>query len=322
MRNGTDERGSRNAGIGLLAACGNLGRQVVLIEDCAHLIVRDADRDVFVEGNRIVAPIFVEDVEAHDFPFDYEVVERGHRIGIVTAAADHASELVPHLLDDEILLVDADTEADPGARDQVGGELQPGAGRGIAPSSTAAARCRRGRSCAASWCRIVNNTWRSRNRGWSGTTSRCARASSSKYGDIARGQHHDGNREWVGSALVLGHHPSEIPALAPAEFACDDQVGLLKDGSAGVGMGGPAVVVDMCDREGDTRRAELAIDKRERRGVVAPGTVDASHGGASNRELVDVGRPIGFRFPATPIVVGVLSESGRNERENNADEQR
>ena len=87
-------------------------------------------------------------------------------------------------------------------------------------------------------------------------------------------------------------------------------------------MGGLAVVVDMCDREGDTRRSELAIDKRERRGVVAPGTVDASYGGASNRELVDVGRPIGFRFPATPIVVGILSKGRGSERENNADEQR
>jgi len=113
MRNGTDECGSRDAGIGLLASRGDLRWQVVLIEDCAHLIVRDADRDVFIEWYGIVAPIVVEDVEAHDFPVNYEIVERSHRIRIVTAAADHTSELVPHLLNDEILLVDANTEANP-----------------------------------------------------------------------------------------------------------------------------------------------------------------------------------------------------------------
>ena len=315
MRNWTDQGGSSDSGICLLTPRGNLGWQVVLIEDCAHLIVRDADRDVFVEGNGIVAPIFVEDVEAHHFPVDYEIVERSHRIGIVTSAADHTPELVPHLLDDEILLVDADTKADPGARDHVGGELQPRAGREIATSSSTA-------SGTTPRCRIVRSTRRRRNRGGSGATSRSSRASSSKYGYIARGQHDDGNRKWVGSAFVLDHHPFEIPAFAPAEFARDDQIGLLKDGSACVGMGGLAVIVDMCDREVDTRRAELAIDERQRRGVVAPGAVDASYGGASNRELVDAGRPIGFRFPASPIVVGILSESGGNERENNADEQR
>src|SRR5678809_696534 len=120
MQNGPDESGSGDARIGLLTAGSNLGWQVVLIEDGAHLIVRDADRDVFVEGNGIVAPIFMENVEAHDFAFDYEIVERGHRIGIITAAADHASQLVPHLLDDEILLVDSDTVAKPGACDEIG----------------------------------------------------------------------------------------------------------------------------------------------------------------------------------------------------------
>ena len=311
MRNGTDEGGSRDARIRLLASRGNLGWQVVLIEDCAHLIVRDADRDVFVEGNGIVAPIFVEDVEAHDFAVDYEIVERGHRIGIVTTAADHASEFVPYLLDDEILLVDADTEADPGARDHIGRELQPRSGRRIAAPSPTAARRRRRRSRTTSGRCIVCSA-----------TSGRARASSTEDGYIARGQHDDGNREWVGSALILDHHPPEIPALAPSEFARDDQVGLLKDGRAGVGMRGLSVVVDMCNREGDTRRAELAVDERERRGVVAPGAVDAPYGGASNRELVDTGRPVGFRFPAPTIVVGVLSKSGGNERENNAEEQR
>src|SRR5688572_16563842 len=167
MWNGTNQRGSGDPGIGLLwAPRGNLGWQVVLIKDRAHLIIRDADRDVFVEGNGIVAPIVVEDVEAHDFPFDYEIVERGHRIGVITAAADHAAELAPHLLDNEILLVDADAEADPGSSDEFGRELQPRAGRDIgtstatttttttttAATSATAARCRRGRSRTASWC--------------------------------------------------------------------------------------------------------------------------------------------------------------------------
>src|SRR5262245_15272246 len=217
MRNRTDKGGSGDSRIGLLAPRRNFGWQVVLIDDCAHLIIRYADRDVFIEGNGIVAPIFVEDVEAHDFAVDYEIVERGHRIGIVTAAADHASELAPHLLDDEILLVDADTEADPGARNLVGSEFQPRAGRDIATSSATADRCRRRRCRPTSWCRIVCSTRRRWNRRWSGATSRCARASSSKDGYIARGQHDDGNREWVGSALVLDHHPPEILALAPAE---------------------------------------------------------------------------------------------------------
>ena len=326
MRNWTDQGGSSDSGICLLTPRGNLGWQVVLIEDCAHLIVRDADRDVFIEGNGIVAPIFVKDVEAQDFPVDHEIVERGHRIGIVAAAADHAPELVPHLLDDEVLLVDADTEADPGACDLVGRELQPRAGRKIATSASTAtgtatgtaARSRRGWSRTTSWSRIVRST----RRRWSSSTSRSGGAASSKDWYITRWQHDDGNRERVGSAFVLDHHPSEIPAFSSSEFARDDQVGFLKDGSACVGMGGLAVVVDMCDREVDTHRAELAINERQRRGVVTPGAVDAAHGGASNRELVDAGRPIGFRFPASPIVVGILSESGGNERENNADNQR
>src|SRR5262245_44219756 len=138
MRNRTDKGGSGDSRIGLLAPRRNFGWQVVLIDDCAHLIIRYADRDVFIEGNGIVAPIFVEDVEAHDFAVDHEIVERGHRIGIVTAAADHTSELVPHFLDDEVLLVDADTEADPGARELVGRELQPRARREIGASASAA----------------------------------------------------------------------------------------------------------------------------------------------------------------------------------------
>jgi hypothetical protein len=76
-----------------------------------------------------------------------------------------------------------------------------------------------------------------------------------------------------------------------------------------------AVVVDMRDSEGDTRRAELAINERERRGVVAPGAVDASHGGASNRKFVNARQPISFGLPAPAIVVGILSEGGRNDRE-------
>src|SRR5262245_59721191 len=165
MRNGTDECGSRDPGIGLLTSRGNLRGQVVLIEDCAHLIVRDADRDVFIEWYGIVAPIVVEDVEAHDFPDNYEIVERSHRIRIVAAAADHAPELVPHLLNDEVLLVDANTEADPRACDVVERELRPRTGRDIATSSPTAGPCRRRRGR---------------------TTSRCACPSSSKDGDIAR----------------------------------------------------------------------------------------------------------------------------------------
>jgi len=311
MRNWTDKGGSSYSGIGLLTPRGNFRWQVVLIEDCAHLIVRDAHRDVLIEGNGIVAPILVEDIEAHDLPVDHEIVERGHRIGIVTAAADHASELVPDLLDDEVLLVDADTKADPRARDLVGRELQPRAGREIATSS---ATSRRGWSRTTSWCRIVRSTRRRRNPRWHGATSRSGRASSPKNRYITRGQHDDGNWERVGSAFVLDHHPSEIPTLSPAEFARDNQIGFLKDGGARVGMGGLAVVVYMCDREVDARRAELAIDERQRGGVVAPSAVNASYCGASNRELVDAGRPIGFRFPASPIVVGILSKSGGNER--------
>ena len=113
MRNRTDERRPSDAGIGLLATRRNLGWQIVLVEHCAHLIVRDANCDVFVERNGIVAPILVEDVEAHHFPIDHEIVERSHRVRIVAATANHPSKLVPHLLDDEVLLVHADTEADP-----------------------------------------------------------------------------------------------------------------------------------------------------------------------------------------------------------------
>ena len=78
----------------------------------------------------------------------------------------------------------------------------------------------------------------------------------------------------------------------------------------------------MGDREGDASGTELAVDERERRGVVTPGAVHPSHSGASNRELVGARRPIGFGFPASPIVVGILSKSSGNKREKNADEQR
>ena len=92
---------------------------------------------------------------------------------------------------------------------------------------------------------------------------------------------------------------------------------ITKSSSAGL-----AVVVDMRDREGHTGWSELAVDERERRGVIAPGAVDASYGGASNRELVDTRRPIGFCFPASAIVVGILSKCGGTEFQNSADEQR
>src|SRR5262249_34928842 len=160
-------------------------------------------------------------------------------IRIVTTAADHSSELVPHLLNDEILLVDANTEADPRARDLVGRELQPRTGLKIATSCSTAGRCRGRRG-------------RSPSRGPEGAPPWCACSSSSKDGDIARGQHDDRNWKWVGPALVFDHHPSEISALATAEFARDDQVGLLKDSSARVRLGSLAVVIDVRDRESHT----------------------------------------------------------------------
>src|SRR5262252_1817100 len=125
MRNGTDECGPCDPGIPLLASRGDFRRQVVLIEDCAHLIVRDADRDVFIEWYGIVAPIVVEDVEAHDFPVNYEIVERSHRVRIVTAAADHASELVPGFVIDVIKQFVINKKARNKLRGMVRRELQP-----------------------------------------------------------------------------------------------------------------------------------------------------------------------------------------------------
>ena len=81
-----------------------------------HLVPADVSGDVLVERRQLaVTPVFVEDVELQRVALDLEIVERRHRVGVVTRPADHAAQLVADLADDEVLLRRADTEAQPHA---------------------------------------------------------------------------------------------------------------------------------------------------------------------------------------------------------------
>ena len=70
-----------------------------------HLVPPDVSRDVLVERRQFsVTPVFVQDVEFQRVALDFEVVQRRHGVGVVAGPADHAAELVAHLLNDEVLL--------------------------------------------------------------------------------------------------------------------------------------------------------------------------------------------------------------------------
>ena len=75
-------------------------------------------------GSSPSRPVFVKDVELQRVALDLEIVQRRHRVGIVTRPADHATQLVADFADDEVLLRRADTEAKPGADDVFLGQLQ------------------------------------------------------------------------------------------------------------------------------------------------------------------------------------------------------
>src|SRR5262245_36291483 len=66
-------------------------------------------------GELAVGPVLVKDVEPHGVPLDDEVVERGHRVWIITGATHHAAEFVADFLDDEELFRCADAESQPHA---------------------------------------------------------------------------------------------------------------------------------------------------------------------------------------------------------------
>ena len=82
--------------------------------DGSHFVPSDISSDVFVERRKLaVAPIFVKDIKPQRVALDDEVVERRHRVRVVTGAADHAAQLVSNLLDNEELFRRADPETEP-----------------------------------------------------------------------------------------------------------------------------------------------------------------------------------------------------------------
>ena len=143
MRDRPDER-SAGVGIRVCRPVGELCWKVVLRGDNAHLVAGDASGDVLVEGDGVIAPVLMQDVEAEDFAIDREVVEGGHGVGVVAPSADHTAEFASDLLDDEVLLVDAGAETKPGAGDNIGSESQPRAWWDIPATASAARGCRRG----------------------------------------------------------------------------------------------------------------------------------------------------------------------------------
>jgi hypothetical protein len=83
-----------------------------------HLVPADACGHVLVEGGDFaVSPVLVKDVEPQRVTVDPEIVERGHRVRVVTRAAHHAAEFVADLLDDEELFRRTDTKSEPHADD-------------------------------------------------------------------------------------------------------------------------------------------------------------------------------------------------------------
>src|SRR6185503_3704556 len=98
------------------AAWWRWGRRRLMIggRRTSHLVPAHVRGHVFVERRDIaVGPVLVEDVERQRVAFDLEIIERGHRVRVVTRAAYHAAELVADLLDDEELLGCADAESQP-----------------------------------------------------------------------------------------------------------------------------------------------------------------------------------------------------------------
>ena len=71
-------------------------------------------RDVLIERWQLpVGPVFMEDVELQRVTLDLEVVQRRHRVGVVTSPAYHSAELAANLANDEILLGCTYAEAEP-----------------------------------------------------------------------------------------------------------------------------------------------------------------------------------------------------------------
>src|SRR5580693_5222562 len=71
----------------------------------AKFVPSHVGRDVFIERRELaVAPVFVEDIELQDAILDLEIVQCRHGVGVVASSADHSTQLVANLANDEVLL--------------------------------------------------------------------------------------------------------------------------------------------------------------------------------------------------------------------------
>src|ERR1700680_289347 len=64
----------------------------------------------------------MEDVELQGVSSDFEVIQCGHGVGVITSPADHAAKLVAHFLNDEVLLGRAYAIAQPYPNDVLLGQ--------------------------------------------------------------------------------------------------------------------------------------------------------------------------------------------------------
>ena len=77
---------------------------------------------------RAFAPVLVDDVEGQRVAVDGEVFQRAVSVGVVAPPAGEAEQALAVAADEEVLLVDPDTEAEPHADDVVGVWLGFGVG--------------------------------------------------------------------------------------------------------------------------------------------------------------------------------------------------
>jgi len=254
----------------------------------AHLVPADVTREVLVEGRQLaVSPVFVQQVELQQIALQFDIVQRGHRVGVVARAADHPAQFVAGLLDDEELLRGADAEAEPDADDVLLGERRlPRTRHDVAASAATAASTATGRNIRA---------------------TRRRRA--------ARRDRGDDDVERIRTTGIFDHRVLELAAAAFAACAADFQRAVLELRCGVVRERRAAVRLHVHDLERQAVRSQRAVDKRQCRRIRAVRAVDAADLGAANRKLERV-RLSAVGSPAAAIVVRIFCERHRREPEH------
>ena len=237
----------------------------------AHFIPAYVSGDVFIERWQLaIAPVFVEDVKFQHVTLDLEVIQRRHRVGIVTSSADHSTELVADFANDEILLGRAYAKAKPGSNHVLLGQ------RGFPWTRLNVAR---GRSAHAL---LVDGHGGNRR-------------------SLGKNGHND--RQRIGAPGIFHQCALEFGAIC-ASGARYNQIAAIEPGCRGVLIRGASVRIHVRDHESETVGPELAIDKGQRGRVRAIGAIDASHLVPTNGEFIGVRLTLAGS-PAAAVVVGI-----------------